>query len=94
MLEFILKKIATARRGRGLGWLSGSSAHVAKLDTKCRVLGMPRGNRRESLTKPHLAHVNLRHFCPRWFCRDEQHCLEVDPPLVVRLSAPLKPVLP
>jgi hypothetical protein len=54
---------------------------------------MWRENRKESLAKPHLAHVDLLHFCPCLFCRDGQHRLEVEPPLVVRSSAPSKPVL-
>jgi hypothetical protein len=54
------------------------------------LLGMRRGNHRESLTKSHLVHVD---FCPRWFCRDEQHRLEMEPPPVVRPSTPLKPIL-
>jgi hypothetical protein len=58
------------------------------------LLGMQRGNHRESLMKPHLMHIDLCHFCPCWFHRDEQHRLVVGPPPSVQPSAPSKPILP
>jgi hypothetical protein len=53
----------------------------SELNLTCEglLLGMRRGICRESLTKPHLVHVDLCHFCLHWFCRDEQHRLEVEP---------------
>jgi hypothetical protein len=75
---------------------SGDQVHssTALVRLAWLVLGMQRGNRRESLMKPHLAHVDLHPFCPRWFCRVEQHRLQVEPPPAVRPSAPPKPILP